>query len=382
MFILMLGGTGPMGIHLSKILSENGHNVYITSRKPHEDKGNVHYIVGNARDPLFIDGLIAERRWDSIVDFMVYNTHEFQTRLGVLLKHTRQYVFLSSARVYVNSNNPLNELSPRLLDESKDKKYLETDEYALYKAREENLLLKSGYNNFTILRPYITYAENRLPLGIWEKETWVRRVLAKKDLVLPRVFLEKATTLSYGKDVSQYISHLIGNANAIGQILNIVDDKSYLWSDILRFYLDEVETITGKRPKVFIVESFTYSFRRILFNFIVSRLTFGLANGLIKVRNYNYQLIYDREFNRKFDNRKLKDLIPGYAFSNIEISLRHCLKVFSSSPAYSYRDWNWEFVQDKITGNKTNYSDIPTISLKLRCFIIQNVISKKNIVKI
>ena len=65
----------------------------------------------------------------------------------------------------------------RLLDVSHDSIYLKTDEYALAKARQEDILRKSGKNNWTIIRPYITYSESRLQLGVLEKEAWLYRAL-------------------------------------------------------------------------------------------------------------------------------------------------------------------------------------------------------------
>lgn len=59
----------------------------------------------------------------------------------------------------------INEETPRLLDMIKDEEYLNTDEYALSKARQENILHEAGCNNWTIIRPYITFSETRLHLG-------------------------------------------------------------------------------------------------------------------------------------------------------------------------------------------------------------------------
>lgn len=52
---------------------------------------------------------------------------------------------MSSARVYAENNALISEDSPRLLDVSTDAVYLRTNEYALAKAREENILRNSGY---------------------------------------------------------------------------------------------------------------------------------------------------------------------------------------------------------------------------------------------
>lgn len=378
MNILLLGGTGPMGIHLSKILSERGDNVYVTSRSRHENSGNVFYRQGNARDVIFANKILNERKWDCIIDFMVYGTDEFKHRVDSLMQSTVQYVFLSSSRVYADSDGQLTEESPRLLDVTLDDIYLKTDEYALYKAREEDVILQSNYSNYTILRPYITFAENRLPLGVWEKETWVRRILEKKDIVLPKRFLTKETTLTYGLDVSVFISKVIGNPSAIGQVFNIVSDKSCKWSEILEFYLDQAQIITGYRPKVFIVNSYITGWRMMVKNWLKDICHFGSKKDLITISNRNYQLIYDREFNRKFDNKKLKDLIPDYTFSNYKEHLGECLKSFSSAPQYSYNKiWEWEAIQDKFSKRKTSISCIPTLKSKLKYVLIRYVIPCK-----
>lgn len=51
---------------------------------------------------------------------------------------------MSSSRVYADSQTPITENSPRLLDVYKEEEYLKTDEYALSKARQEDILHRSG----------------------------------------------------------------------------------------------------------------------------------------------------------------------------------------------------------------------------------------------
>lgn len=160
--ILLLGGTGAMGNHLVQILNDGKHDVFVTSRSQRQNRLGVTYIQGNAHDDNFLDQVLNMKRWDVIVDFMIYNTSEFACRVNLLLDACKQYVFLSSSRVYADSKEPITEQSPRLLDVCKDEEYLKTDEYALSKAREENVLFNSEYKNWTIIRPYITYSEIRL----------------------------------------------------------------------------------------------------------------------------------------------------------------------------------------------------------------------------
>ena len=150
MRVLLLGGTGAMGVPLMHLLDEYGHNVVVTSRREQQPYGNVKFIIGDAKDYAFFDSVVKEH-YDAIIDFMVYHSDHFEQRLPKFLMNTDQYFFFSSSRVYADSIEPLTENSPRLLDVCKDESYLATDEYALAKAREENLLFRAEKRNWTII---------------------------------------------------------------------------------------------------------------------------------------------------------------------------------------------------------------------------------------
>ena len=53
MDVLVLGGTGAMGVPLVELLSQRGDNVYVTTRSQKASHGNVTYICGNAKDQAF-----------------------------------------------------------------------------------------------------------------------------------------------------------------------------------------------------------------------------------------------------------------------------------------------------------------------------------------
>ena len=182
MNILILGGTGSIGAALVNILKTTSWNIAVTSRKAKDRVGNVTYIEGNAHEKMFLTECLHEEKWDAIVDFMAYTTKEFSERYELFLKNTNQYFFLSSSRVYAESDSPITENSARLLDVCGDEEYLKTDEYALAKARQENLLFASESKNWTIIRPYKTYNDYRIQLGMFEKEDWLYRVLMGKTL--------------------------------------------------------------------------------------------------------------------------------------------------------------------------------------------------------
>ena len=173
MNILVLGGTGAMGVHLVELLSQRGDAVWVTSRRERPSRKNVTYVRGDAHDNDFLQTLLVGRRWDAIVDFMVYRTGEFRHRMPQLLAATAQYVFLSSSRVYADSAEPITEDSPRLLDVSTDATYLKTDEYALAKARQENALREEikGGGIGRLCAPISRTAKSGCNWGCWKKRT-------------------------------------------------------------------------------------------------------------------------------------------------------------------------------------------------------------------
>ncbi len=239
--VLVLGGTGAMGVELVPALARMGMDVYVTSRSQHQDEANVKYIVGNAKDEEFLKRVLAEKHWDAVVDFMIYSTKEFAERSQMLLDSTEQYFFLSSARVYAASEEALTEESPRLLDVCDDAEYLKTDEYALSKARQEDILLNSGRNNFTIVRPSLTYNYNRLQFTTGEKGDWLYRVLHDKSVIFPQDMTEIKAAMLSGSDVAKAMALLVGNAKAYGQVLQIASPVSMTWTEILDTYQQVIE---------------------------------------------------------------------------------------------------------------------------------------------
>jgi len=300
MKILLLGGTGAMGSHLTDYLSDKGHRVVVTSRSKYEGTEYVEYRQGNAKNKEFLMEILSEQ-WDAIVDFMVYTVEQFSERIDLLLGATSQYFFLSSARVYNESKEAITEESPRLLDASKDYEFLDTREYSLSKARQENILRSSKKKNWTIIRPYITYNEKRLQLGNLEKEEWLYRALHGRTIVFSEDIRDHITTLTYGLDVAAGIASLIQNQKALGETYHITNECSYKWGEILDIYLEVLEEKLGYRPKV-------------------------VYQNLSDYQSWNtnkYQIIYDRLFDRSFDNTKINEFINTKDFAPIKIGLKN-----------------------------------------------------------
>ena len=337
MRILLLGGTGAMGTHLSTLLSRQGNDVFVTTRKERMDNTSVIYLKGDAHDRSFIEEILREG-WDAIVDFMVYHTDEFVGRVNLLLRHTDQYVYLSSARVFANEDTCMTERSPRLLDVSSDTDYLKTDEYALAKARQEDILRASGCKNWTIVRPYITFSEIRLQLGVYEKEHWLYRALRGRSIVFSKDIARHYTTLTYSEEVAQGIAGLIGNKKALVEDFNIMTAESLTWQEVLDIYVRVIEECAGKRPKVVYTDAcLNLSFKR-----------------------RQYQVRYCRLFDRRFDNSKILSVVPDLRFMDVRVSLRICLRTLINSRELKLIGWNDEALLDRVSAEFTPMREIGT----------------------
>lgn len=343
MEILILGGTGAMGVPLVKLLSQKGYTVYVTSRFQKENSKNVTYICGNAKEDNFFNKLMG-RNYDVIVDFMVYETEEFKSRLNVLLNHTKQYFFFSSARCYAGIVDKIKEDSPRLIDVCKDEKYLETDEYGLAKGREENILFDSEKKNWTIIRPYITYNAFRIQLGVYEKENWLKRALEGRTIVFPEDIANKRTSLTFGPDVAGAIVDLIGNEHAYGQAFHITTEESHTWGEILDFYCKKIETSTGKRIKIKMIKD---------------------SKELQKIWN-PWQIKYDRLYDRVFDNSKIEEIRGHYNYKHTWDGLGECIDEFLKNPKWLEINLRYEAWCDRQTGEFTSLCEIPGGFDKLR----------------
>jgi len=344
MRILVLGGTGAMGVHLVQVLAELDHEVHVTSRSRSGKSGNINYLTGNAHNEVFLNHLLSEH-WDGIVDFMVYSTAVFKKRYQQLLKATGHYMYLSSSRVYADSDAPITEKSPRLLDVSQDEKYLATDEYALTKARQEDILFDSEHDNWTIIRPYITYDTERLQLGVLEKEDWLYRAVHGRTVVTAKDIQTKQTTLTSGADVATAMAALMGNKNAQGEAFHITTDESLTWSEVTAIYRNTLRE-----------------------NSITAKIIEQNLEDFLDWRQGTYQVTYDRLYNRIFDNSKIKQFVDTSTFISPTTGLAQCLTQFLDTKPLRFKAPNWqeEALKDRLTQETTPLNEMSGAKQKIK----------------
>lgn len=350
MKVLLLGGTGVMGTALSEELQKNRIEVYITTRSFRKSRRSEHYIQGNAMDVSFLETVCGLHYWDAVVDFMSYKTEQFRERVEMLLNATKQYVYISTGRVYGHNEYPIKESSPKLLDISNDIEYLKTDEYALTKARQENILLQSGRKNYTIVRPCIIYGDERLQLGVLEKEEWLYRALHGREIVFCKEILDKTTTMTNGKDVASAFIKIIGNNQCLGETYHITCNHHRTWEQIFNIYRSAIKNICGKEIKLKIVS---------LKDFIDSRPEF-----------LKYQVIYDRVYDKIFDTHKESTIINVDAFISPEEGLYNAISNFVTyKKQFRNISVEYEAKRDKLTHEYSTFWDILGWKSKIKYII-------------
>lgn len=332
---LLLGGTGAMGIYLAPILLEKGFEVDVTTRtaRRSRDRG-LRFIQGDAHDKLFVEDTLRRVRYDIVVDFMVYSTDEFYGRYELLLTNCSQYIFLSSYRVFAECD-VITEESPRLLDTSADEDYLATNDYSLEKARQEDILRAASQDNWTIIRPAITYSRGRFQLGTLESGIFVWRAIKGYPVILPKDMLNKKTTMTWAGDVARLIAELVLNKKAYGDDFNVATGESHTWLEVAEIYENAIDLKLQPVSTDDYIES--------------------LGGG------YNeYQVKYDRMYNRILDNNKILSVTGERqeSFIKLEDGLRRELTCFINDPQFDKIDCVTHARIDRLTKTRVNQDEL------------------------
>lgn len=281
--VLVLGATGAMGQYLVPILAEMDYQVDAVALEERQSSlPNVNYIKANAKD-LNVFRELLERKYDGVVDFMIYNSTDLPCYMPQWVNGTGHYIYLSSYRVFDDKEHPIRESSPRLLDTADDIILRNSDNYCIYKARGENII-RTLPKRWTIVRPAITYSLMRYQLVTLEAYDTVGRALAGKKTVLPEPARRVQGTMSWAGDVALMLAKLLFNDKALGEDFNVCTAEHHPWEEIAAYYTD----ICGLKA----VWVDTEDYLKIL------------NPGLRQFSN-RWQLECDRYFDRIMDNSKV-----------------------------------------------------------------------------
>ncbi|EPS69756.1 hypothetical protein M569_05003 [Genlisea aurea] len=222
--ILIMGGTRFIGIFLSRLLVKEGHQVTLFTRGkapiskqlPGESDSDfadfaskILHLKGDRQDYEFVKSSLSAEGFDVVYDINGREAHEVEPILDAL-PSLEQYIYCSSAGVYLKSDylphHEANAVDPK----SRHKGKLETEK-----------LLQSRGVNWTSLRPVYIYG----PLNYNPVEEWFfHRLKAGRPIPIPSSGLQ-VTQLGHVKDLAVAFVKVLGNEKARQQVFNISGDK-------------------------------------------------------------------------------------------------------------------------------------------------------------
>lgn len=291
MKILIIGGTGVLSTDILQTSIGCGFDVSVLNRGNHNSQIPKEATIYKAdiRKINEVDALLHGQSFDVIIDFLSFNAKELERTFDYFKNKCIQYIFISSACVFrrkpedgiITENSP--KPNPNL-------------PYSIGKYECECWLTHNAEKNgckYTIVRPYITYGNTRIPFGIaplarfhW---TIASRILNGKPMFLWDNGSAKCT-LTHTEDFAYNFVQLFLNSNVYNEDINLVGDQVYSWREMLELLYDLLDKGKNKDK-------------------IISVPTKQIASILPVYKDF---LIGDRSLNAVFDNSKLKSSIPDF----------------------------------------------------------------------
>ena len=211
MRILIMGGTRFIGVYLTKILVEQGHEVVLFNRgkKPAPVEG-IKQIHGDRTDANQIQEKLANEQFDAIFDNNGRELNDTKPLADLFKDRVQHFIYMSSAGVYLKSDQ-----MPHIEGDATDPKSRHLGKY------ETESYLQTQNLPWTSIRPTYIYG----PLNYNPLESWFfDRIVAGRPIPIPGNGFH-LTQLGHVKDLATAMAAVLGNQNAIGQVYNISGER-------------------------------------------------------------------------------------------------------------------------------------------------------------
>lgn len=211
MRVLVMGGTRFIGVYLTQILVEQGHEVVLLNRgnKPAPVEG-IQQIHCDRKDAAQLKEKLAGQSFDAIFDNNGRELSDTKPLVELFGDQVQHFVYVSSAGVYLKTDQPPHREEDAVDPNSRHKGKFETEAYLA----EQNV-------PFTSVRPVYIYG----PQNYNDVEAWFfDRVVRDRAVPIPGNGMH-ITQLGHVQDLAQAMAAVLGNSEAIGQIYNISGDR-------------------------------------------------------------------------------------------------------------------------------------------------------------
>jgi UDP-glucose 4-epimerase len=220
MRVLMMGGTRFIGVYLTKILVERGHEVVLFNRgnKP-APVAEVKQIHGDRTSPEQLKEKLSAEKFDAIFDNNGREISDTQPLAEIFRDRVQHFVYMSSAGVYLKSD-----LMPHVEGDAIDPKSRHKGKY------ETEAYLQQQGLPWTAIRPtYIYGPQNYNDLEAW----FFDRIVHNRPIPIPGSGLN-FTQFGHVKDLARAMAAVLGNPQAIGQIYNVSGDRYVTFDGLAR----------------------------------------------------------------------------------------------------------------------------------------------------
>lgn len=285
MKVLFIGGTGIISSACSRLALERGIELFLLCRgksvRPIPEGARV--LSADVDDRAATLAALADHRFDAVVDWIAFETHQIERDLELFENRTSQYVFISSASAYHKpvARLPITESTPL---------YNPFWQYSRNKiACEERLVRAYRERGFpiTIVRPSHTYDETLLPFDPHGHGYAVFDRIAKGKPVVVHGDGTSLWVLTHHRDFAKGLVGLLGHPAAIGEAFHITSDEAQPWNEVYKAFFRAL----GREPKLVHVPSDA-----------IAREHPDWGAGLLG----------DKSHSVIFDNTKLKRLLPDF----------------------------------------------------------------------
>ena len=222
--VLVIGGSSFTGRVFSIQSSKSGNfDLHVVNRGNFPmNLERVTQYKCNRHSPRMLARLVPDMAYDALVDFCAYEPGDIKSLMDVLGGRIKQYIFFSTASVYVQSEDFLDENAPlvNISGESGDPAM----EYVRKKIELERELAEACEKvgvKYTILRPAFIYG----PFNYAPRESYFIELIAKKYVVPVPVDAEARFNFVYVLDVAEALMRMIGDVKAYNEIFNLAEDE-------------------------------------------------------------------------------------------------------------------------------------------------------------
>ena len=323
MRILFIGGTGNISSECARLLYERGHQICVLTRGRNSVPSEYRAIIADRKVFESMKQALADPAPEIVVNFLGYDLTDVQLDVKLFEGSVRQYLFISSATVYLKPpvHLPLTEAGPF------GNPFWE---YARKKLECEQWLIEQHHQKHfpvTIIRPSHTYSKLWVPNPVSSSSfTFTTRLRAGKPVFVPDAG-ENPWTLTAASDFAVGLAGLVDNHNAVGEAFHITSDEVLTWNQIVTEIGSAIGAATpdvAKVPTEFICQ-------------VAPQMT-GSLKG-------------DKALPGVFDNSKIKEFVPDFVCrKSFRVGVRESVDWLLAHPEHQNLSPKIDALCDQVVG--------------------------------